>query len=204
MPNVPNLPGVPTLGSYAASPVPLLVADAAAVILAFLRPQWGVFLDGLPALPEANSFVSQEYKQDWTIADYPVEEGAFQTYDKVQLPFESRVRITSGGTLAARQALLAAVDAVANSLDLYDIVTPERVYTSVNVSHYDFRREAGRGLGLLTIDVWFLEVRVAPAAQFSSTQQPGEAGQQNIGNVQSQGTSEDLFNRIHVRALGGQ
>ena len=184
--------------------IALLVADAAAVVLSFLRPQWGIFLDGAPALPEANSFVSQEYKQDWTISDYPVEEGAFQSYDKVQLPFECRVRVTSGGTLAARQALLAALDAIANSLLLYDIVTPERVYTGVNVSHYDFSRKAAQGLGLLTIDVWFVEVRPAPTAQFTQTQQPGEASPQNAGNVQAQEVGEDLFNRIHVRPLGGQ
>src|SRR5215469_5882183 len=43
---------------------------------------------GLPTIfPVAASFVDVEYKQDWPISDYPVEQGGFQSYDKVRLPF---------------------------------------------------------------------------------------------------------------------
>jgi hypothetical protein len=189
MPNVPNVPGVPTLTSYSAAPILLALSDAAFVALSFLAPRWGIFLDGVPALPMAKSVASFEYKQDWTISDYPVEEGGFQSYDKVQLPFECRVRITSSGSSGDRAALLAALDQIANSLDLYDVVTPERVYTSVNVHHMDYRRTATNGVGLLVVDLWLVEVRVTATATFTNTQQPGDSGQQGVGNVQPQAPS---------------
>ena len=35
------------------------------------------------------------------------------------------------------------------SLDLYKVATPEAVYTSANLVHMDYRREARRGINLL-------------------------------------------------------
>lgn len=199
MPNVPKVPGVPALSSYAVNAVTLLVEDAIAILLSFDEPDWGIFLDGEQALPEANSVVSFNYKQDWSISDYPVEEGAFQSYDKVQLPFESRVRVTSGGSLQARAALLNAVDVIANSLDLYDIVTPEKIYSPVNVTHYDLNRSATNGVGMLSIDIWFIEVRVSSTTEFSNTAQPSAAGQQNSGVVQAQSAPPQIEKTITDR-----
>lgn len=185
MPNVPRAPGVPSLIGYAADALILLAADALSALLGFGSPRWGIYLDGALAL-EVNSFVSFDYKQDWAISDYPVEDGGFQSYDKVQLPFDVRVRVTSGGSAAERQALIDEVTDIANSLELYDVVTPERVYSSVNVSHFDIHRTATGGVGMIVCDIWFLEIRVTSTAAFTNTQQPGDAGQQNIGNVQPQ------------------
>jgi hypothetical protein len=186
MPNVPNVPGVPALPSYTAAAVTLLISDLVSGLIGSSPPVWGIYLDGAPALPDARSMVSFGYKQDWTISDYPVEEGGFQSYDKVQLPFDARVRISSEGSPTGRAALLAALDVVANSLDLYDIVTPEKVYSSVNVTHVDYDREAARGVGMLLIDVWFIEIRVSATAEFSNTQQPPNQGAAGVGNVQPQ------------------
>lgn len=185
MPAVPNVPGVPALTSYLSSVPTLLIADLISTI-SFQAPRWGIFLNGAPALPMIQSIATFEYKQDWSIADYPVEDGAFQSYDKVQLPFDVRVRVASGSSAAERQALLDAVDVIANSLDLYDVVTPEKIYRSVNISHYDFRRTATNGVGMIVIDLWFQEIRVTSTAAFSNTQQPANAGQQSNGNVQAQ------------------
>lgn len=202
MSNVPNVPGVPPLSSFAATTLVLLTVDALLSTLQFEPPAWGVYLDGAPALPEANSVLSFDYRQDWSIADYPVEGGGFQSYDKVQHPFESRVRITSGSSPAARQALLDALDVVANSLELYDIVTPEKVYTSVNVSHCDLHRTATNGVGVLIVDVWFQEIREGATTQFSNAQQPAQSGQQNIGTVQPQPTVPGTAAGISVKTLG--
>ena len=98
MPDIPNLPGVPPLSSFSTDNLVLLFADVVSAILDFLGgPQWGIFLDGVPAF-DYNSIVDFDFKQDWPISDYQVEDGGFQSYDKVQLPFDVRVRVSSGGS----------------------------------------------------------------------------------------------------------
>jgi hypothetical protein len=183
MPNVPNVPGVPALTSYTVGVITLLTADAISLLLGTPQSLWNVFLDGAPAF-DFQSIAGFGYKQDWVIADYPTDDGGFFSYDKVQLPFECHLRITSGGTEEERQALIEEVTAAANTLNLYDIVTPEKVYPSCNVSRINYDRTAERGAGMIVIDVTFQEIRSSQAAAFSNTQQPGSAGQQGVGNVQ--------------------
>ncbi len=185
MPNIPNLPGVPPLTDFSVENIVLLVADTVSQLFGDFAPQWGIFLDGAPALPEANSTLTFGYKRDWTISDYPIQQGAFESYDKVQLPFDVRVKVVSGSTGADRQALLDAVDTIGDSLELYDIVTPEKVYPSLNCNHVDYDRSAASGVGMIMIDLWFVQIRVEATATFSNTQQPPNAGQQGAGNIQA-------------------
>ena len=183
MPDVPNAPGVPALASFGATSAALLIADLVPSFFGVTGPQWGIFLNG-EAVIAADNTLKFGLRQDLLVSDYPVEEGGFQSYDKVQLPIDLHVTVSAGGSIANRQAFLASIDAVMNTTDLYDVVTPEMVYTSYNFTHRDFRRTADRGVGLIMVDLWLTEIRVTATANFSSTQQPSEAGQQNVGNVQ--------------------
>lgn len=186
MANVPKVPGVPALPSFSASIPVLLIADAIASILSlFAEVEWGIFLEGNPAM-DFNSVQKFEYKQDWPISDYPVQEGAFQSYDKVQLPFDNRLTLTSGSSAAERQQFLADLKIIGNSLKLYDVVTPEAVYASTNVSHIDYRRTATNGVGMIIADLWLVEIRVSATAKFSNTKSPNSAGQQGLGVQQAQ------------------
>lgn len=212
MPDVPRVLGVPPLTSFAAAPLALLVADAVRSIAGALQPRWGIYLDGEPVIASSvssllgfgslasaldslgdlvgagrisNQFsmVDFEYKQDASISDYPVEQGSFLSYNKVQSPYAVRARVAAGGSESNRQALIDAAQAAANTLDLYDVVTPEAVYRSCNVDHIDYKRSSTRA-GLIVMDIWLTEVRVTATAAFSTTKQPTAAGQQGLGNVQ--------------------
>lgn len=183
-PNVPNVPGVPPLPRSPGAvfgAVELLVRDAVSSFSLGLTPQWGIFRNGAPVIV-AQSVVSLDYKRDWSISDYPVEEGAFESYNKVTAPFDARFRFSSGGDELARQALLDSIDRVAGTLDLFDVVTPEVIYQSVNVMHYDYHRSATQGAGLLTVDVWCVQVRVTATSSFTKT--ASSADSQNVGTVQ--------------------
>jgi hypothetical protein len=184
MPNIPNVPGVPPLDSFLPEPLALLVQDVVSALLG-IAPQWGVFLDGVPVI-EADSTVDFEFKQDFPISTYPVEQGGFQSYDKVQLPAEIRVRYAAGGTEANRQSFLVSIDSNINTTTLYDVVTPEAVYLSYCFTHRDFARRAKNGVGLIIVDLWLEEIRETSAATFTNTQSPAVAGQSGQGNVQPQ------------------
>jgi hypothetical protein len=190
--DVPNVPGVPSLSSYSPNPVVLLFSDAISAVLDFFtggsQSQWGIFLNGAQAFPY-NSVIDFDYKQDNQIADYPVEPSdgtqsvGFQSYDKVQLPFDVRVRVASGGQESDRQALLVAARAASSDLNLYDVVTPEDTYSSCNIAHVDWKRASMNGVGVVVVDFWFQEVRQTATSTFSNTQTPAVAGQQSTGSV---------------------
>ena len=163
----------------------LLTADAISVINQFGAPQWGIFFNGIPVI-FADSVVSFEFNQDYRISDYQVEQGAFETYNKVQDPFDVKVRYSAGGSALNRQAFQVSVDAIMPSLDIFDVVTPEKVFLSVNPTHQNLRRTANNGVGLLQIDVWCEQVRVTAQTQFTNTQSPNGQSPQNGGLVQAQ------------------
>lgn len=147
-------------------------------------PQWGIFENGLPVVL-ADTVTSFGYKQDWAVADYPVERGGFESYDKVNTPFRIHIQFVSGGSLANREALLASIAAIGDTLTLYDVLTPEAVYIGVNVEHYDYRRASNNGLGLMIVDVGLLEIREEGVTDFKNTKSPSGYLATPTGNIQS-------------------
>ena len=145
--------------------------------------QWGIFLNGSPVIT-ADTVVDFTLRKDWNICDAPLEQGAFESYNKVFLPYDVRLRFVAGGSESNRTALLASVDAAASTLSVYSAVTPEMVYPSVNIKHYDYRRTSVNGVGMITVDVWCEEVRINSTSALTNTAQPSGASQINGGSIQ--------------------
>jgi hypothetical protein len=183
MATFPGLPALPSSVSLL-SDIVLLTSDALGLLTGFAASPWGIFLDG-QSVVQADNVVSVTYNQDWTIADFPIEDGGFESYDKVDTPFSARVRFSSGGSQSNRQALFDSIAAIAGDLNLYDVVTPEVTYSSCNIQGYSVSRTATNGVGLIIIEVKLLEVRVDATTTFTNTKSPTSQAQTNDGTVQS-------------------
>lgn len=188
-PNVPDGPGVPALPRLPGAIPPvvqLLVSDALGLLGAFGNPTWGLFLDGQPVVT-AESVYSFDFKKSAQISNFPVENGGFESYNKVQKPYDVRLRFTTGGTPADRQALIESAEAAVASLDLMIAVTPEAVYPNVNPTHMDYRRTAVSGQGLIVVDLFCEEVRVQSSSTFTTntaaTSSGGSTAATNTGNA---------------------
>jgi hypothetical protein len=156
--SIPGLPSLPSDIAGVFSEVVLVASD----LLGFgaVSSQWGLFLNGEPVVI-ADSVLSIEFTQDFSITNAPVEQGSFASYNKVQRPFETTLRFATGGSIADRQNLINSIAAIIGDTNLYDVVTPEVTYTNLNLVHQNYLRSAERGAGLLTIDVRAQEVRPA-------------------------------------------
>ena len=186
--NVPDVPGVPSVNfASLINDVTLLTSDLVFPFSATYGPQWGLFLDGFPVLT-AQSVVSFEYRRDFTISDYPVEQGIFESYDKVQVPFLIKMRFAQGGSASDRAFFLNNLEAIAPSLDIYDAVTPEIVYPNVNIQHIDYRRTATNGVGLIVADVWLTQIIINTSSGLSFGQviNPAAGDPQNQGQTNPQ------------------
>lgn len=166
-----------------------LVADSFTGYGAGEPPLWGIFMGGVPIVV-ADTVTEMGYKQDWAIADYPVERGGFESYDKVNTPFTVHMQFVSGGTEERRQALLDSIAAIGDTLTLFDVVTPEAVYIGVNVQAYNYRRASRNGLGLMIVNVVFLEIREEGSTDFKNAKSPSGFAAAQAGNVQAVPSTE--------------
>src|ERR1700733_1279931 len=141
--------GVSAIGEVASGGISLLTSDLIGEI-ASNGTQWGIFQGGAPVVT-CDSVQDMSFRQEWAISDFATEEGAFQSFDKVFLPFDVRVRFNAGSA-SQRQAMLSSIAAIAGTTNLYDVVTPDAVYNHVTISHEDYHRPARQGLGLLSVD----------------------------------------------------
>lgn len=185
-PNVPLMPGVPPVNRrepFHQVPVDKLTKDADGLRLGGTGV-WGIFGQKGALVIEPDNIGAFEFQREYRIADYPVEEGSFESYNKVTLPFDIRVIMTKGGSLSERKTFLETVDAVVASLDLYTVVTPERVFPNANLTRQGYRREAESGVSLLTVELHAVEIRTQASVQFVATA-PGDQsdGDRNPGDT---------------------
>ena len=141
-----------------------------------LGSQWGFFQNG-QSVVLADTVLGVDYRQEWVIADHPVEGGGFETFNKVQRPFDVRFRFAAGANVSTREEMVNSIAAIAGTMNLYTAATPEVVYQNVCISHYDYHRVTEQGVGLMVVDVWGWQIVIASATQTFDTPQVGGAVQ---------------------------
>ena len=147
-----------------------------------------------------DTFVSLEYKGEQRIADYPIEEGGFSSYNKVAVPYDLRVVAACGGMNLIQQlttnvgaaidnvvnsllgtsfnqpmtrpAFLKACDTMLQALTLYDVVTPDYTYQSVNCVGVRVSRTKDKGARMVYAELYFQEVRQTGSATYSNGSTP--------------------------------
>lgn len=186
-PNVPAVPGVPAIARSFTVPTTLtgLVGLASELFGDFLAAQWGIYdASGAPALLP-DSFLEVHYKNDERQSDYPIEEGQFETYNKVNTPYDCRVKVSIGSDIIGRTAFLATCDAMLKSTSLYTVITPERSYRNASLVNTMYGRTRRDGVTLITMDLWFQEVRSTALMTLPTTAQPDGASTVSDGQVQA-------------------
>lgn len=186
-PNVPKADGVPPVNRGADNPgtdtTDRLGSDGITVAGTGLN-QWGIYGDDGKKALDPDTIVAVGYDAEHRIADFPIEEGAFESYDKVALPFDVAVRMTKGGSFEDRRAFLSAIDELRGDTKIYSVTTPERTYLSVNFSRVSVDRSREQGAGLITADLHLREIRQTVTAAFSKSKDPASADAANNGPTQ--------------------
>lgn len=176
---IPNIPKLPTNISGA-----LIKFGGAALINAIFGNYWGIFgQNGIPLLLSDN-VTSVKHQNTSKVSNAPVERGSFASYNKVGDPFTVTVQMSKGsGGVFARGAFLGLLDTLANSTDLFLVITPEAVYPNMAITGYDYAREASDGARLLKVNIHLAEVRQVEV-KYTKTKPDGAQAQQDGGKVQ--------------------
>lgn len=190
-PDVPKVPGVPAVARSLLNPgtaTEQQLSQDSITVTAAAKNQWGIYTTAGALALEPDSISAIGYDAESRVADYPIEEGGFESYDKVALPFQNRVVMTKGGTLEQRRAFLKAVEELRGDLELYNVVTPEWTYLNVNIVRVGVDRNREQGAGLITVEVQLQEIRQNATASFSQTRDPASADPVSNGSVQAAAT----------------
>jgi hypothetical protein len=169
------LTGLPTLPpSIATNALALVVSAAVSGLSRFLwqsaqtPPQWGVFDSNGNQVLFPDNVLDFTYRQEYDISNFPVQDGAFASYNKVIRPFEVMLRFRKTIGLEARQTFLDDLATLAASLALYTVRTPEAEYQGVNLDRYEITRQGAKGAYIILADCFFTQIiQVTP--QYTTT-----------------------------------
>ena len=146
-------------------------------------PQWGIFDQNNNPVLVADSVFGVEYAHDWQISDYPQEQGAFASYNKVQVPWVAKVQYLIGDPIL-RAAFLKQAEVVCASLNLVSVITPDIPYMSANPIHAGYKRTGQNGVTLILVEVWCEQIRIFGSATTSNTASPNGATPAQNGTTQ--------------------
>ncbi len=199
-----SLPGLPALPPALQRAIDGLNAATAALVVLdqfFPGPQpvWGIFDQAGNNVLVADTVVSFDFRNDWKISDYPQEDGAFGSYNKVATPFDIRIRFSVGGSADDRAQFLTDAQAVADSIDLYSVVTPEATYLNCNVAHIDYHREQHDAANRIVLDVWLNEIRQGSSEtgmSVGNVKIPSSSDPESAGQVQAVNPSDNDVSAI--------
>lgn len=188
-PLVPDLPGVPLLARTANQAIinattviniaRAFRTQAPADVLfhaAKAAPVWGVFDANGNRVIDADNVMSFDYRGEYSVSNFPVQNEAFASYNKVRHPFDTAIRMTKGKTQAERTTFLNQCQAVADSLDLFTILTPEKPYLGCNVTRMEMYRKEVKGAFFVEVELVFTQIQQVDA-------------QYNINGVQATSTA---------------
>lgn len=162
-------------------------------ILNPLASDWMILANNGRVAIKPDTVPKFEFRNEQRVADYPMEQGAFASYNKVATPFQIRMQMVCSGGEYIQKAKQEITDAVGLSFsrgtmqrgdflrrldqmlattDLFTIVTPDATYPNATMEHYDYRKESNNGATMLIVEAWFREVRLTAGSTYSSSGLP--------------------------------
>lgn len=156
-----------------------------------------------------DSILGFSYRNEAKSGTHPVEApaggtGTFAAYNKVNNPFDISIQFAVSGAntgaasflgsllpvfgapKTSRRSALNTVEKAVNSTDLFTIITPDAVYTSCSLEHFDYQRRSSEGVSLLVVDCGFMQIRQTAVAAYLNTAAPSASDVQPQGITASQ------------------
>lgn len=160
LPRLPNrAPGISLAPAAVLNVVSLIARNLPNVnpptaIYAILNAQTGI------PLTVPDSWGELTHRKDYQVADYPIEDGAFAPYNKVQRPGSFDFTLVKKGSDLTRATWLEAIrqQMAADPVARYHVITPQGIWQSYTISRLGYQTRQDRGSNLLYLDLQFSEV----------------------------------------------
>jgi hypothetical protein len=161
-----------------------------------------------------------DYKTDTRVSDFPVQRGAFASYNKVQMPAEIRMVLICSGinfvqsavnsiipqfgaNFMEKDAFLTTLESMRSGTDLYNIITPDAQYKGFTLERFDYARSATQGATMLAVDAVFREVRQVGTANASVNGLPSvNSNSDSAANPVNNGVAQTYAYGTNPASLG--
>ena len=151
---------------------------------------WGVFDGNGNRVFDVDTFGGIEDDEKSKVSDFPVEEGAFASYNKVQQPYVLKVRMAVGGSTDRMTAFINALGDAKISTDLYIVATPARTFQDASLDSFSYKQEATKGANMIVAEVTFKEIRVVSTAYTNATLPPSKIKNPSAGDKKDDGKQQ--------------
>lgn len=145
------------------------------------------------------------------IAQNPVEQGSFATYNKIASPTALSVTLARTGRATQLGAMLDQLDALVEGTDLISVITPGRTYVDYSLESYDYSRTTDTGADRLLVSLTLQEVRQVeprysneqvPPITRQQARRPEDADTVDAGKQQGQDVPPSVLTKIGRRVAG--
>lgn len=151
------------------------------------------------------SFIDIDVRNEGQALSYPVEEGGFANYNKVQSPLNIRVTLAVQGDEEDFDYTIYKLDEYTEGAVKLSVSTPATLYEDMTLESYSHKRTRENNAGLLTVELNLVEVREV-RTQVSTTvitkpKNPTSASAENTGKTQTENVS--ALEALRRKAGGG-
>uniref|UniRef100_A0AAU6W2U9 Phage tail protein n=4 Tax=unclassified bacterial viruses TaxID=12333 RepID=A0AAU6W2U9_9VIRU len=183
-----NFVGVPNLLKTAKKAITLtLLGNGLSALKSFLFPgaTWGVFDVGTAnRAVDVSNVMEVDISAESHTSDYIIQSGSFTSYNKVQMPLITTIRMTKDGGEESRQLMLAWLEKNVSDTSLFDVLTPEYRYASMTLVGYRMSRSARSGAAMIVADCLFQEVRQRAATYINSNASQPDGASTDNANIE--------------------
>lgn len=159
--------------------------------------EWTLLDEGGGTAVTFTSFIDIDLRNEGQALSYPIEEGSFANYNKVDTPLDIRVTLATQGNNSDFEYILAKLDEYKREAVKLSVSTPSRLYESMTLETYSYKRSRDAGAGMLTVELALIEVREVET-QVTTTvitrpKNPTSSGKTNTGKTQTTDVLTDIF-----------
>ena len=130
--------------------------------------EWSLLDESGGTAVQFTSFIDIAYNSDGQVLSYPVEEGSFANYNKVESPLSINVSLAAQGTESDFEYIMARLDEYKRKAVKLSVSTPARLYESMTLKSCVYERGADAGAGMLIVKLSLVEVREVGAQALPS------------------------------------
>lgn len=146
------------------------------------------------------SFIDIDLRNEGQALSYPIEEGKFANYNKIQAPLDIRVTLAVQGTETDFEYVLQKLDEYQKEAVKLSVSTPAALYENLTLETFNYTRNRENNSGMLTVELHLIEVREVET-QVTTTvitkpKNPTSSGNTNTGKTQVVEQKDNQYSSI--------
>ncbi len=152
------------------------------------KDQWTILNTKGGSAITFTSFLDIDVRKAGLSMSYPIEEGGFANYNKVQSPLEIRVTLGIQGEHSEIEYALEKLNEYQANPIVLDVATPSYFYENMTLEAYSYKRTKENNSTMLTVEMVMVEIRevkTRTTTTIRSPRNPTSASREQAGQKES-------------------